>query len=157
MEGSVKPRFLEIPVALIAFGLAVSAQTATPQQAQQQLKTVAYAAPQYQDERRGDWDWDRDRAWHREHRGDWDDGRDQAWHHDHDRDRGYGRGRWQGRLSAEDQSRFNSYYSRWQQYRATNNRQQMASMEERMRNVYSHYGIPNDVPFDDVASGGRRY
>jgi hypothetical protein len=160
-EGSVITRFLEISAALMAFGLAVSAQTAAPAKAQHPLKTAAYAAPQYQDQdqRRRDWDLDRDRAWHREHRGDWDDARDRDWHRDHDRDRDhyYGQGRWQGRLSAEDQSRFNSYYSRWQQYRATNNRQQMASMEERMRNVYSHYGIPNDVPFDDVASGGRRY
>jgi hypothetical protein len=133
------------------------------------LQRTAYAAPQYQDQdqRRRDWDWDRDRAWHREHRGDWDDASDRDWHRDHDRDhdrdrdrdrgRYYGHDRWQGRLSAQDQSRFDSYYSRWQQYRATNNREQMASMKERMRNVYSHYGIPNDAPFDDVASGGRRY
>jgi hypothetical protein len=158
-------RFLEISAALIAWGLPVSAQTASPQHVQPQWQTAAYAAPQYQDRddrrRDQDWDRDRDRAWHREHRGDWNDARDRAWHREHDRDvdrdRAYGRSRWQGRLSAQDQSRFDSYYSRWQQYRATNNREQMASMEERMRNVYSHNGIPNDVPFDEVASGGRRY
>jgi hypothetical protein len=172
MEGSVKTRLLEISAALIALGLPLAAQTASPQRAQLQSKTAAYTASQYQDRddrhqdrddrrRDQDWDRDRDRAWHREHRGDWDDARDRAWHREHGRDddgdRAYGRSRWQGRLSAQDQSRFNSYYSRWQQYRATNNREQMASMEERMRNVYSHNGIPNDVPFDEVASGGRRY
>ena len=33
-------------------------------------------------------------------------------------DQGYGTpyGRWEGRLSAEDQGRFDSYYSRWQDY-----------------------------------------
>jgi hypothetical protein len=158
-------RLLEVAAALIALALPVSAQTASPQHAQRPLLTAAYAAPQYQDRddrrRDQDWDRDRDRAWHRERRGDWDDARDRAWHREHerdyDRDRAYGRRSWRGRLSAQDQSRFDSYYSRWQQYRATNNREQMGSMEERMRDVYAHNGIPNDVPFDQVASGGRRY
>jgi hypothetical protein len=29
-------------------------------------------------------------------------------------------------------------------------------MEKRMRNLYAHYGIPNDVPFGEIASSARR-
>jgi hypothetical protein len=34
-------------------------------------------------------------------------------------------------LSADDQQRFDSYFSRWQDYRRTNNRDEMRSMEKR--------------------------
>jgi hypothetical protein len=69
---------------------------------------------------------------------------------------GYGRtGNWQGRLSPDDQRRFDSYYSRWQQYRATNNQGEVASMEGRMREIYAQYGIPRNTPFGAVASQGR--
>jgi hypothetical protein len=129
------------------------------------LTQVAYYGPQDRDrdrdrdrdhDRDDRWDNDRDRAWHREHHGDWDDARDRSWHRDHDRDRvysrpGYGGGGWRGRLSAEDQGRFNSYYDRWMQYRSSNNAGEMRSMEGRMRDVYSHYGIPANVPFGEVA------
>jgi len=70
--------------------------------------------------------------------------------------RGGGYGRWQGRLSADDQRRFDSYYSRWLQYRATNNQGEILSMENRMRDVYAHNGIPSNVPFDQVASPSVR-
>src|SRR5437762_14333184 len=80
----------------------------------------------------------------------------------YDRDnRAYGRGgsygrnsQWRGRLSAQDQSRFDSYYSRWLGYRRTNNQSEAESMDRRMRDVYAHYGIPNNVPFNQVASPG---
>ena|SRR6266567_9250057 len=52
----------------------------------------------------------------------------------------------QRQLSPEDQRRFDSYYSRWQEYRHTNNREQIASMEKRMQDVYAHYGIPAGRP-----------
>jgi hypothetical protein len=57
-----------------------------------------------------------------------------------------------GRLNSSDQQRFDSYYTRWLQYRAQNNRGEIASMEGRMRDVYSKNGIPMSVPFDQVAS-----
>jgi hypothetical protein len=60
--------------------------------------------------------------------------------------------RWQGRLSADDQSRFDSYYSRWLEYRRTNNQSEVVSMEKRMRDVMSHNNIPANVPFDQIAS-----
>jgi hypothetical protein len=66
--------------------------------------------------------------------------------------RGYGHSQRQARLSSEDQQRFDSYYSRWRGYRRTNNRDEMASMEKRMRDVMSRNNIPSDVPFDEIAS-----
>jgi hypothetical protein len=70
--------------------------------------------------------------------GDRDDARRQDNH-------GYGHGQRQAGLSSEDQQRFDSYYSRWQGYRRTNNRDEMVSMEKRMRDVMSHNNIPSDV------------
>jgi hypothetical protein len=79
--------------------------------------------------------------------------RDDAARHDH---HGHRHAYWQGRLSSEDQQRFDSYYWRWIEYRRTDDRDQIASMEERMRDVMSHNNIPQDVPFDQIASGGDR-
>jgi len=89
-----------------------------------------------------DRDRDRDRDWDRDHRAEWDRYRD--------RDRAY----WQHnqRLSGEDQARFDSYFQRWQDYRRTSNRDEVASMERRMFDVYDHYGIPHNVRFERVAS-----
>src|SRR5436309_13886311 len=61
----------------------------------------------------------------------------------------------QRQLSPEDQRRFDSYYSRWQEYRHTNNRDQIASMEKRMQDVYAHYAIPPGKPYWQVASNGH--
>ncbi len=58
------------------------------------------------------------------------------------------------RLSLSDQQRFDSYYSRWQNYKATNNQSEVRSMEGRMQDVYQHYGIPAGTPYRNVASGG---
>jgi hypothetical protein len=44
-------------------------------------------------------------------------------------------GQWQGQhaqLSPDDQRRFDSYYSRWQDYRRDNNQSEVNSMERRM-------------------------
>jgi hypothetical protein len=57
-------------------------------------------------------------------------------------------------LSLSDQKRFDSYYSRWQSYKATNNQSQVRSMEGRMQDVYRHYGIPAGTPYGRVASSG---
>lgn len=58
-------------------------------------------------------------------------------------------------LSLSDQKRFDSYYSRWQNYNRTNNQSEVRSMEGRMQDVYRHYGIPSNTPYRNVASGGR--
>jgi len=57
-------------------------------------------------------------------------------------------------LSLSDQKRFDSYYSRWQSYKATNNQKEVRSMEGRMQDVYRHYGIPANTPYRNIASGG---
>lgn len=95
--------------------------------------------------REGGYDRDRDR--------DRDNYRDRDGDRDHDR----GGDRWSGRLSPEAQRDFNSYYSRWQEYRESNNREQMHSMEERMEDLKARNNIPQNVPNDVIASGGRRY
>jgi hypothetical protein len=61
----------------------------------------------------------------------------------------------QWRLSMRDQQRFDSYFSRWQEYKRVNDRDQIVSMERRMLDVYAHYGIPAGTPFWRVASNGR--
>ena len=58
------------------------------------------------------------------------------------------------RLSISDQQRFDSYYSRWQSYKATNNQSEVRSMEGRMQDVYRHYNIPGNTPYGRVASNG---
>lgn len=63
-----------------------------------------------------------------------------------------GNGPMQGRLSDDDQQRFDSYYSRWLNYKATNNQNGVTSMQNRMLDVYTHYGIPSNTPFNQVAS-----
>jgi len=106
----------------------------------------------------GDWDdRDRDGDRDRDRDGDHDRGLHRGWdRHDRDddgdRDRGSGRNRWRGRLSAGDQSRFDSYYTRWLQYRRDNNREQISSMEKRMWDLMDHNNIPREVPFGEIAS-----
>ena len=53
----------------------------------------------------------------------------------------------QSGLSQRDQQRFDSYYTRWQQYKAANAHGEIISMEKRMLDVYMHYGIPAGTPF----------
>jgi hypothetical protein len=62
---------------------------------------------------------------------------------------------WRHRLNPHDQERFDSYFGRWQQYQQANDRDQVLSMERRMQDVYSHYGIPANTPYDWVATNGR--
>jgi len=85
---------------------------------------------------------------HRDRRGDHDGDRDDRYR-DNDRYRNNG---WRGRLSTEDQSRFDSYYSRWLEYRRTNNRDEIVSMEKRMQDVMTHYNIPLNTPYEQIAS-----
>jgi hypothetical protein len=72
--------------------------------------------------------------------------------------RGYGQygrgGQYQGVLAPEWQSKFDSYYQRWLQYRATNNQDEIASMEKRMQDIMRNYHIPSNVPYGAVASPG---
>src|SRR5262249_47169185 len=60
---------------------------------------------------------------------------------------GGGNGQYQGVLAPEWQKKFDSYYTRWLDYKRTNNRGEIASMEKRMRDIMYHYQIPLTVPF----------
>ena len=55
-------------------------------------------------------------------------------------------------LRSDDQSRFDSYYTRWLNYKRTNNSGEVRSMEKRMYDIYNNYRIPTSVPFYQVAS-----
>jgi len=63
-------------------------------------------------------------------------------------------GNWQ-RLNADDQRRFDSYYSRWLEYKRTNNFGEVRSMEKRMYDIYNKYRIPANTPFERIATNGR--
>jgi hypothetical protein len=65
--------------------------------------------------------------------------------------------RWRGRLSPEDQGRFDSYYSRWMDYRRGDRRSDIDSMERRMHDVMDRYQIPPRVPYEQIASRGAGY
>lgn len=56
------------------------------------------------------------------------------------------------RMTSQDEDRFNDYYSRWQQDRQTDNRDDMVSMEHRMQDLMAKYAIPSDTPYDQVAA-----
>ncbi len=56
------------------------------------------------------------------------------------------------RMSPDDQDRFNSYYSRWVQDKQGNNRDDMISMEQRMQDLMSKYGIASNTPYEEIAS-----
>src|SRR5437588_12841688 len=59
-------------------------------------------------------------------------------------------------LSADDQSRFDSYFQRWQNYQRTNNQVDSSSMETRRQAVYQRYRIRADTPYRVVASNDHR-
>jgi hypothetical protein len=56
------------------------------------------------------------------------------------------------RMSYNDQDAFSSYYSRWVEYKQTNDRDDMISMEQRMQDLMAKYGIPSNTPYEVVAS-----
>lgn len=72
---------------------------------------------------------------------------------EHDWEGGY---HWRPMLSPEDQSRYDSYYSRWMNYRATNNVGQMNSMQRRMDDLKARYNIGPEVPYDRICTPGTR-
>ena len=67
-------------------------------------------------------------------------------------DRDNGRGQ---RLSPEDQSRFDGYYSKWVSDTRRNDRDDMRKDEERMQEIMGRYNIPSDVPYERIASRGQ--
>jgi hypothetical protein len=59
---------------------------------------------------------------------------------------------WRGRLQGDDQKRFDSYYSRWLEYRGKKDKEQIASMQGRMLDVYGKNNIPLTTPYEFIAS-----
>lgn len=64
---------------------------------------------------------------------------------------------YQGRLSPDDQARFDKAYEKWQRDRAKRDRDDIAKDEGRMQEIMAKYNIPRDVPYDVLASGNRGY
>jgi hypothetical protein len=55
-------------------------------------------------------------------------------------------------MTADDQQKFDSYYSHWLQDRQTNDRDDMISDEHHMQDLMNKYAIPSSTPYDQVAS-----
>ncbi len=64
---------------------------------------------------------------------------------------------YQGRLSPDDQKRFDKAYERWQRDRARHDRDDIAKDEVKMEEIMAKYNIPRGVPYDALASGNRGY
>lgn len=64
---------------------------------------------------------------------------------------------YQGRLSPDDQKKFDKAYEKWRTDRAKNDRDDLAKDEGKMQEMMARYNIPRDVPYDALASGNRGY
>lgn len=72
---------------------------------------------------------------------------------DRDRDRGYAN-QWQNRLSPDDQNKFNKEYTKWQESNAKNDRDDIDKHARNMEQIMSRYNIPQNTPFDAIATVG---
>jgi hypothetical protein len=75
---------------------------------------------------------------------------------------GYGQPRYnyrsfQGRLSPADQQKFDKSYQHWLHERSENDRNGMAKEEGHMQEIMARYNIPQDAPYDAIASQGQGY
>lgn len=70
---------------------------------------------------------------------------------------GYDTREFQGRLSPDDQNKFNKEYREWLEERREGDRNGVAKHEGKMQEIMARYNIPRDVPYDVIASGGRGY
>ena len=61
----------------------------------------------------------------------------------------------QGRLSSEDQEKFNKEYDHWLKDRRKGDRDDIAKREGKMQEIMARYNIPRDVPYDMIAAAGR--
>jgi len=63
-----------------------------------------------------------------------------------------------GKLSADDQNKFDKEYENWlKDRRKGESRDDIAKHEGKMQEIMARYNIPRDVPDDAIASGGRGY
>jgi hypothetical protein len=64
----------------------------------------------------------------------------------------YPAGQWQGRLSADDQQKFDKYYNNWVKATNKNDRDDIDSNARHMQDIMARYNIPANVPFAQIAS-----
>ena len=64
---------------------------------------------------------------------------------------------YQGRFSPDDQKRFDKAYEHWQESRRKHDGDDIRKDERKMQDLMARYNIPQDVPYDALASGGRGY
>jgi hypothetical protein len=69
-----------------------------------------------------------------------------------DRDYNRGNGQWQGRISPDDQRKFNEEYDKWQRANARNDRSDIDKHARKMEEIMARYNIPQDTPFNAIAS-----
>ena len=72
-------------------------------------------------------------------------------YYEQDRDRDY-RGNWTGRLSPDDQNKFNKEYSKWQESMAKNDRDDIDKHARKMEEIMQRYNVPPNTPFDTIAT-----
>jgi hypothetical protein len=61
-------------------------------------------------------------------------------------------GGWQGRLSAEDQHKFDKAYAEWVEDTRKHDRDDIPKDMRKMQDIMARYNIPANVPFDAIAS-----
>jgi hypothetical protein len=64
---------------------------------------------------------------------------------------------WHGMLSADDQSHFDKYYSKWVEATRKNDQDDVVSNAGHMQDIMARYNIPQNVPFDQIASNSGAY
>jgi hypothetical protein len=67
---------------------------------------------------------------------------------------GYGYPATAGRLSADDQRKFDDYYQKWMDASRKNDGDDIRSNARHMQDIMARYNIPPNVPFDQIASNG---
>lgn len=67
---------------------------------------------------------------------------------------GYGYPTTAGRLSPDDQRKFDGYYQKWMDASRKNDGDDIRSNGRHMQDIMAHYNIPPNVPFDQIASNG---
>ena len=70
---------------------------------------------------------------------------------DRDYDRGYAT-QGQASMSPSDQNEFNKEYDKWQRANARNDRDDIDKHARRMEEIMARYNIPQDTPFQAIAS-----
>jgi hypothetical protein len=64
---------------------------------------------------------------------------------------------WHGRLSADDQSHFDKYYAKWVEATRKNDQDDISGNARHMQDIMARYNIPQNVPFDQIASNSGAY